>query len=61
MTLCRHPFPQEGEAKLAVGASVSARILDVSKVDGVVDLSIAPALLPPAPAKAGKKAAAAKD
>lgn len=40
-------FPQqEGGSKPAVGAALSARVLDVSKADGVVDLSVAPALLP---------------
>ena len=46
---------QEGEAKPPVAAPLSARVLDVSKADGIVDLSAAPALLPP-PADAGKRA-----
>jgi hypothetical protein len=48
-------FAQEGESKPAVAAPLSARVLDVSKADGVVDLSAAPALLPPA-TDAGKRA-----
>lgn len=39
------------------GASVEGRVLDVSKADGVVDLTLKAALLPP-PTKGGK---AAKD
>ena len=46
---------QEGEPKPALAAPLSARVLDVSKADGIVDLSAAPALLPPA-TDAGKRA-----
>jgi hypothetical protein len=49
-------FAQEGESKPAVAAPLSARVLDVSKADGVVDLSAAPALLPLAGTDAGKRA-----
>ncbi len=42
---------QEGGAKPEVGAAVCGRVLDVSKADGIVDLSLAAALLPPAGGK----------
>lgn len=42
---------QEGGDKPEVGAAVSGRVLDVSKADGIVDLSLAAALLPPAGGK----------
>lgn len=40
---------------LPEGSAVVARVLDVSKADGVVDLSLKPHLLPP-PRKSGKPA-----
>lgn len=39
---------QQGQKPLATGAKFTARILDVSKLEGVVDLSAKPELAKPA-------------
>lgn len=49
---------QEPETEAAVGSAIRGRVLDVSKAEGILDLSLRPELIPAPPLKAKKKAAA---
>lgn len=50
---------QEAESEAAVGSDIRGRVLDVSKAEGILDLSLRPQLIPAAPPKGKKKSAAA--
>lgn len=49
---------QEPESEAAEGSAIRGRVLDVSKAEGILDLSLRPELIPAPPAKGKKKAAA---
>lgn len=49
---------QEPETEAAVGSAIRGRVLDVSKAEGILDLSLRPELIPAKETKGKKKAAA---